>query len=161
MNSVLLCAQGALAPDVPEQIVVGTAGIGDPYSCCDGGLLVVEWDASDRPEVDVGGTLTSGGSGCRERMVVTIFVTVMRCTASYALTAGGTIGTAVSPEDRTAAGVQLATEAWRFLTALKCCQRDAWRGCTVDVVSQNLIPVSGQCFGHETTLTAMLGLCCP
>lgn len=161
MNSVLLCAQGALAPNVPEQIVVGTAGIGDPYGCCDGGLLIVAWEASEKPEVDAGGTLTSGGVGCRERMQVTITVSVRRCTATYELTAGGTIGTAVSPEQRSVAGIQLANEAWAFLTALRCCQRDAWRGCVVDVVSQDLVPVSGQCFGHDTVLTTMLGLCCP
>lgn len=161
MNSVLLCAQGALAGNVPTQIVVGTSGIGDPYSCCEGGLLAVAWEASERPVVDLGGTLTSGGGGCRERMQITVTISVRRCTATYALAGGGTIGTAVSPEDRTAAGIQLATEAWAFLTALRCCQRDAWRGCSVEVVSQDLVPVSGQCFGHDTVLTTMLGLCCP
>jgi len=160
LNAILICAQGALAGDVPTQVVVGTAGIGDPYGCCDGGLLVVAWETSQHPFEDLAHTTTSG-VGCRERVTLTVLVSLRRCTATYALTAGGTIGTAVSPEDRTAAGVQLATEAWAFLTAFTCCQRGAWEGCDVEVVSQDLIPVSGQCFGHDTVLTVTLGLCCP
>lgn len=159
LNSVLICAQGALSGNIPAQVVVGTNGIGHPYGCCDGGLLVVAWEASQRSFEDLTRT-SSSGVPCNQRMTITVVVSVRRCTATYALTAGGTIGTAVSPEDRTAAGIQLAAEAWAFLSAFACCRRGVWGDCDVEIISQDLVPVDGQCFGHDTVLTATLPLCC-
>lgn len=170
LNAILICAQNSLrvAPGlgVPCQIVVGGSGADRAFTCCDCGLLAITIDDYDRTQASVERTRVSGSGSCVEEFEFDVHVKVLRCIATFKIDGGGgsTTGASISPEQRTLDSLANLDEAWKILQDLNCCAnaRDsAWRGCSITVLHQTILPPRGACFGHDTTLHVTLRACCP
>lgn len=162
VDAVLTCITAFYAEPggvgVPALVLLGGDGTKDGYTCCEGGLLAVEWSRVDRSSQS-----DRGGQGCDDVYRVALTVTVLRCSQLFSQNGPGKSTDGGSPPEniRNAESLAVSQEGWALFNALSCCANnpDDWRehNVTVDGISINK---NGACWHVEITLAADVAVCC-
>lgn len=171
VEAVRACAEaGYNSPDslwdYPGIVLVGADGVGDGYSCCEDGLLIVEWSDITHDSSD-----DTSSQTCDENWKIKLRLTVKRCSQVFNQGPGGTTdGGSPPPAVRNNESLSISSEAFYIGQVLRCCAiswdyetptlGDGWKECcaTVDKISVNK---SGVCWTFTVDLTFELTLCCP
>lgn len=127
---LLTCAQTHLMGrpgGVPPIVLVGAEGVGRPYGCCDG-ILLVESLGMFKWSDDNGERLVSGRDPCDAVIDNQYRVTVKRCAPSFA---PGTTGAAPLVSSHNQLALDLVAESWLLTQAVICCVNDD-QHCGVD-----------------------------
>lgn len=162
LEAVRACVMAYLTPEETEgwtspRVLVGPQGVGHGYTCCDEGLLVIEW-LSTSPKVT---TDSVRGDPCQDELAANIRVTLSRCIGLFSNPGGITDGSPPTVADRNGAASAISVEAFGLLEALLCCiHSDSWEDCGVRFVNQDLQPPRGRCWAHSILLRADLVACC-
>lgn len=171
VEAVRACAEAgyldtASAWAYPGVVLVGADGVGDGYSCCEDGLLIVEWS-----ELTHDSSSDTASQTCDESWKLKVQLTVKRCSQVFDQGAGGNSnGGSPSPAVRNNESLSISGEAFYIGQVLRCCAisadtltpalGDGWKECcaTVDKISVNK---NGVCWTFTVDLTFEMTLCCP